>query len=95
MKAVLHDDLVALLAYETESDLKAFVRELDQKFGVISLYLFGNTESKVTIPVQKICLDETDMNELFHDYLHLFEYSIEYSALGGKGCDFAICVKSK
>lgn len=95
MKAILHNDLVALLAYETESDLKDFVKELSQKFGVISYYSFENTESKVTIPVQKICLDETDMNELFHDYLRLFEYSIEYSALGGKGCDFAICVKSK
>lgn len=95
MKAILHDDLVAPIACETESDLKAFVKELNQKFGVTSCYLFGNTESNVTIPVQKICLDETDMNELFHDYLYLFDYSIEYSALGGKGCDFAICVKSK
>lgn len=94
MKAILHNDLVALLAFETESDLKSFVKELKQKFGVISYYLFGNTGSKVTIPVQKICLDETDMNELFHDYLYLFDYSIDYSALGGKDCDFAIAVKS-
>lgn len=95
MKAILHNDLVALIAFETESDLKAFVKELNKKFGVISYYLFGNTESKVTIPIQKIYLDETDMNELFHDYLYLFDYSIEYSALGGKGCDFAINVKPK
>lgn len=94
MKAILHNDLVALLAFDTESDLKSFVKELKQKFGVISYYLFGNTESKVTIPVQKICLDETDMNELFHDYLYLFDYSIKYSALGGKDCDFAIAIKS-
>ena len=48
------------------------------------------------IPVQKITLDEQDMNELFYECLHvLLDYRVEYSALGGKGCGFSLCLYQK
>ena len=47
------------------------------------------------IPEQKINLSEQNMNKLFFECLYLLEYNLEYAALGGAGCDFALELYSK
>lgn len=48
------------------------------------------------IPAQKITLDEFCMNELFYECFNvLLDYRLEYSALGGKGCDFSLRMYQK
>ena len=48
------------------------------------------------IPVQKITLDAQDMNDLFYECFNvLLDYRVEYSALGGEGCGFSLCMYQK
>ena len=83
---------------ELEEEFWEFIRSLLDGYSVtyrldydpdIKGYLFE-------IPVQKITLDEQGMNELFYECLHvLLDYRVEYSALGGKGCGFSLCLYQK
>ena len=51
---------------------------------------------RLIIPVQKLCLYEVDMNTLFYDVIdRFFDYDLQYSGLGGVGCDFSIDITPK
>ena len=54
-----------------------------------------DTEFEYRVPIQKVCLDEWDMNGLFEDLIADFEYSMARAHIGGKGCDFAISIWQK
>jgi hypothetical protein len=53
-------------------------------------HIIDRTSKTLTIKAQKISLGELMANILFHDILCYCNYDMEYSALGGAGCDFAI-----
>ena len=91
LSTVIYDDS----NYTAEEEFREFICSLLDGYSVsyrldydpcLKGYLFE-------IPNQKITLDEQDMNELFYECLHvLLDYRVEYSALGGKGCGFSLCL---
>lgn len=56
-----------------------------------------NNESGVrfTLEVQKVVLDEIQMNHVFSILNEFMNINIEYVQLGGKGCDFAMEITNK
>ena len=82
--------------YEDDKEFWKFITSMLDGFAV-----HYNLEHKFgyclfEIPEQKITLDEHCMNELFYECLHvLLDYRVEYSALGGKGCGFSLCLYQK
>ena len=47
-------------------------------------------EDGIRVEVQKVVLDEIDMNELFDECLYSVGDLIRYWNLGGAGCEFSI-----
>lgn len=82
--------------YKDDEEFWKFITSLLDGFAV-----HYNLEHKLgywlfEIPEQKITLDEQDMNELFYECFNvLLDYRVEYSALGGKGCGFSVCMYKK
>lgn len=82
--------------YKDDEEFWTFITSLLDGFAV-----HYNLEHKLgcwlfEIPEQKITLDEHCMNELFYECFNvLLEYRVEYSALGGKGCGFSLCMYQK
>ena len=81
------------LEYQTEicEDLRKLLTRLrvhhsveDREIG-ISVYLYQ----------QKIVLSEWEINTLFYALNEIEQFHIEYSPLGGEGCDLTLEVKSK
>jgi hypothetical protein len=73
-----------------------YIRELHDLLTTWSIWhsydIVGNT-TVLAITVQKITLTEYDMNHLFYEILATIPLSIQYSGLGGAGCDFALSVE--
>ena len=90
MKVIIHQPLILHygcgVGLPHEDDLIDTCKERS-----VSL-LIERTETDVTytIPEQKITLNEVEMNILFYYVLWMFSYRIEYSGLGGAGCDFSL-----
>ena len=69
--------------------------KVSKKYNVAVEISLRDTEFECKIPAQKVCLGEWDMNGLFEDLIADFEYSMARAHIGGKGCDFAICLWQK
>lgn len=107
MKLLIDNDLVANFPVDpssTEQDFAdtaadfAEISAVCKKFGVQHTISLGTTIGSSTvfkIPVQKITLDSVNVNELLFDVFYLLDYDIEYSALGGSGCDLALTITKR
>lgn len=104
MKVIIHSELQAI--YEdccgtTEEDIKhsgeefASVSKLFSKYSVKHKIERTDNAFVLTIPVQKIVLDEKQMNDLFYNAFYLVDYKMKYGQLGGEGCDFSIDIFKK
>ena len=63
--------------------------EVLRRLNVYGSFIAGQTQASIDIMVQKVTLDEFEMNRLFNTVLNeLFELEIIYTALGG--CDFSL-----
>lgn len=84
--SITEDELSDL--YEQSVELQ----EVCDKFCVYCTIDFNESSNSVTLYPQKIVLDEVNMNELFSDVIFpvFGQVKLEYSPLGGAGCDFAI-----
>lgn len=104
MKLLINTDLTytQLFTDFSPEDKEAFIEEvyywkaLCSRFSVQAKFSIEDECVKITVFVQKCTLDEFAMNELFHEVIDpLFEYEVQYAALGGAGCDFAITIETK
>lgn len=92
MKALIQEALTA--TFDREDEGAMFFEETLNRFGVHYQTVMDSTTCAITIPVQKIVLDEYNMNTLFHEVLCFIEHSLIYAPLGGEGCDFAVEIHS-
>lgn len=96
MKLLLNEDLVwtSDVPEPVKSEFAEFLQSLEavaRKMSVHASFELGEARAKVTIPAQKISLDDIAMNELFDSLLNeLFNLELRYATLGGTGCEFAI-----
>jgi len=75
------------------SEFFEFVNSVMNKYNVAGYVDHNGSGATVIINVQKITLDEFDMNSLFDGVLNnLFKLKIDYANLGGAGCDFALLI---
>lgn len=109
MKLLIDNNLVATFSVDPSSTEKDFldtaadfaeVSAICDKFCVRHTISLGTTigsKTVFTIPVQKITLDSVNVNELLYEVFYLFDfvYDIEYSALGGRGCDLALTITKR
>ena len=67
-------------------------KEILEDFSVQHSFVNNYTSCSLILNVQKIVLDEIDMNTLFYEVLSQFDtdFKITYSTLGGEGCDFSM-----
>lgn len=90
LKGVFETTPSAPDAAEQQDDLRYLLALLKQ-FGVCHKTVSNDTTTTVTLFPQKVTLDDVDMNTLFFEALHpCFPYRMEYSPMGGRGCEFAI-----
>lgn len=107
MKLLIDNNLVATFPVDPSStaddfdDTAAYFAEISavcKKFCVRHTISLGTTIGSSTMLVihsQKINLDSVNVNELLADVFYLLEYDIEYSALGGRGCDLALTITKR
>ena len=102
MKLLIQETLTLIyrpLQGESLAEAFALYREhtnkVSKKYNVAVEISLRDTELEYRVPIQKVCLDEWDMNGLFEDLIADFEYSMSRAHLGGKGCDFAISIWQK
>ena len=67
-------------------------KEILEYFSVQHSFVNNYTSCSLILDVQKIVLDDVDMNTLFYEVLSQFDtdFKITYSTLGVKGCDFSM-----
>ena len=101
MKLLINEPLVAKIPLTPEDgDARAdeqegleYVRHLCQRLCVHATFDESPNQVVMTVAVQKVTLGELVMNELFAEFLGIyFDTKLEYAALGGAGCDFALRV---
>jgi len=67
------------------------LKEMADRFCLFGKYEILDDSVDFLIHAQKVTVDEYAMNELFAAFLdELFKLEVEYAALGGAGCDFAL-----
>lgn len=64
-----------------------------KRYGVTVQVTLRDTELEYRVPIQKVTLDEWDMNGLFEDLIADFEYTMARAHIGEEGCDFSIWQK--
>lgn len=70
------------------------LKALAKRFSLSGKYEVLDDSIDFHIYAQKVTVDEVAMNEFFADFLtELFDVEVEYAALGGAGCDFALEIK--
>lgn len=75
---------------DIREDYRAIGESL-RRLGVNATCIVMESGVSLDIYVQKVTLEEQDMNDLFFNVLNvLFELEVRYAALGGQGCDFAM-----
>lgn len=104
MKLLINNDLSVKFHIDPSSTVNDFentaaffaeISDICNKFSVQHKIYLGTTIGSTvdfTIPVQKITLDSVDVNELLFDVFYLLDYDIEYSSLGGRGCDLTLTI---
>ena len=100
MKILIDEDLVwtSTFGLLTDEEFAEEMEALDELCAILKQYTVHHILKKLdngftlTIEVQKCTLDEEAMNDLFYNVITNFRYKLEYAALGGKGCDFALHV---
>jgi hypothetical protein len=65
------------------------------KFGVAYSLVYTAHSIVFTVKVQKIALDDLDMNELLFDGLWPLDLDFRYAGLGGRGCETAFTVTQR
>lgn len=90
MKVIVQHPLIIRLGYGVSLPHEDDLIDTCKERSVALLIERTETDVTYTIPEQKITLDEVEMNILFYYVLWLFSYRIEYSGLGGAGCDFSL-----
>lgn len=74
-----------------EREFFAALKDLAKRFSLWGKYEIHDDCVNFRIHAQKVTIDEVAMNEFFSDFLtELFKVEVEYAALGGAGCDFAM-----
>ena len=95
MKVLIQGNLSAFLDCTDDScstEYKEYIEKLLKDFSIYHKFNHTETGCELAIPVQKIVLDEWQMNHFFHDVLFYFKYRVDYAHLGGEGCDFSLDV---
>jgi len=81
--------IVFIEEIEYKTDYPLEVQDFLMDFSIASTV----NETSVIIKEQKSVLNEISVNYLFSELFHIFK--IEYSELGGYGCDFSIQIKKE
>jgi hypothetical protein len=82
----------------TEQDRQDSKDEWDEtcavlnKFGVAYTLTYNTNSIAFLLKVQKIVLDDTNMNELLYDGMWMLDLDFRFAGLGGKGCETAFTV---
>lgn len=88
MKLLIQNPLTIQLNPLLHEDNFNNLRDIVERFNIYCT--FHIEENYIELHVQKITLDEFDMNELFCDFLfELTNYKLTYVERG-KGCEFAL-----
>jgi len=100
MKLLIQQDLhwsskfdPSLSAEELANEREFFeaLKDLAKRFSLWGKYEILDDSVDFRIHAQKVTVDEVAMNEFFADFLtELFKVEVQYAALGGAGCDFAL-----
>ena len=86
----------------TEEDLEfqaedaQYYREFFDQFSIKGVVENHEDHFRIKIYSQKITLDDLNMNTLFAhviDQVFFNKYTLDYSAIGGKGCEFAMRIR--
>lgn len=104
MKLYIDTDLIFSTVYnpgssdEFLSNNQEYYSEMEaiaKKFSIGSY--FDNRQDGIYIKIhaQKVTLTDVSMNDFFVNFLtELFDLTIEFSPMGGSGCEFAIRIAS-
>lgn len=102
---LLIDDVIILSAINppciAEEDLETQTEICEELRSLLNLKGMHHTIDDYTIGMtiylyqQKLVLDEWAMHEVLYALSRIDDFNIEYSPLGGAGCDFTIRMKSK
>lgn len=90
MKLLINKPLTAKFDSDATDDVRELLSQMRNDYCIFSA--LDEENHTVTIHVQKCTLDQISMNHVFSDLLCYFDYSMQYAALGGKGCDFSIVI---
>jgi len=66
-----------------------------KKFGVAYALIYTTNSIVFVVKVQKIVLDDTNMNELLYDGLWVLDLDFRFAGLGGRGCETAFNVTQR
>jgi hypothetical protein len=66
-----------------------------KKFGVAYALIYTPKSIVFVVKVQKIVLDDTNMNELLYDGLWVLDLDFRFAGLGGRGCETAFNVTQR
>jgi len=96
MKLLIDTPLVFVAYYEigtTEQDIRETKEcwddtcEVLNKFGVSYSLVYRAHCCEFMVKVQKIVLEDADMNELLYDGLWSLDLDFRFAGLGGRGCE--------
>lgn len=90
MKLILENELNE---YFENPDLVDEYLKLMEDFSIYGDCKVEDNLGHISIPAQKIVLDEIDMNHLFADIFSEFPHTLRYSWLGSAGCDFSMALQ--